>query len=127
MAETLTGSQRLRAFITGKVVRISDLEKILETRDTRITTLEAESKKWSTEAQRTETLRVDAERRNTNLQTDIAAANKRVKELEEKVVTEEGLAELYRLEVEGLKAELAGFQGIADEYAPAQLEAPAKG
>ena len=108
MAETLTGSQRLRAFITGKVVRISDLEKILETRDTRITTLEAESEQWSTEAQRTETLRVDAEHRNANLQTDIAAANKHVKELE---------------------AEIAGFQGLADEYAPAEAaaETPAKG
>ena len=46
MAETLTGSQRLRAFITGKVVRISDLEKILETRDTRITVLEASAETW---------------------------------------------------------------------------------
>ena len=30
MAETLTGSQRLRAFITGKVERITELEGLLE-------------------------------------------------------------------------------------------------
>ena len=71
MAETLTGSQRLRAFITGRVERIAELEEVVDG------------------------LHQDL----TNSQT---------------IITD-------------LRAEIAGFQGLADEYAPdAPAEAPAK-
>ena len=75
MAETLTRSQRLRAFITGKVERITELEKVLETRDTRITMLEAESKKWSAEAQR-------QEKNNKDTNDSLVKMSDRVIELE---------------------------------------------
>ena len=119
MAETLTGSQRLRAFIAGLNGKIAAMEAENEKWVAEAQRLETENRtlgqsveggntrisKLEAELNRTEDMRVDAEHRNTNLQTDIAAANKRVKELE---------------------AEIAGFQGLADEYAPAAAEAEAK-
>ena len=74
MAETLTGSQRLRAFITGKVERITHLEQVVD-----------------------------------GLHQDLTTS--------ETTITK-------------LLAEIAGFQGLADEYAPAEAaeaKTPAKG
>ena len=96
MAETLTGSQRLRAFITGKVDKIADLEAASV----------ADHAAWEIER---------------------GKAHARITDLEASAETWQELDTAHTARIIELEAEIAGFQGLADEYAPAQLEAPAKG
>ena len=105
MAKTLTGSQRLRAFIAGLNGKIAEME--------------AENEKWVAEAQRLET-------ENRTLGQSVDGGNTRIADLE----TER--ADLLRngneqdARIAALEAEIAGFQSLADEYVPATAPAAAE-